>query len=456
MELLDYTAVAPGASSSDSILPRQSPLVGFLRHSPAQAGKLVGYRHFDQLRQWRSHQDMPTANDIDVGTARLKTQALKLPMKSPYVGSHRHAPPSPVLAFSRFALPPSLLHFDGSDEKESPAASPLMPSSGRPPFEASFFGSECEEVFATEGFAGLTEGTSSRPASAEVLGRLPETAWCLIFSLVADLPRIACLSRVARGFSSLLQSELVWANRAVHIPPAVIEGLAPVLGTWLPAWRLAAKLIIPRSAQLIEELTLQTPHLPIELAWRFDSELKGDGVRVVNHGRSVQRLDGAEEELVVIGDAPLTKTVGSSVAPYLEVTLDDRSTVVHDMLNDFGIGVTQRPPSNVGELGTVADEVPLSWVVDFTQFSVVLSINNKEAAKGVNARGDDLKEGDRVGLRVTPAGSFEIFINGTLREHLTPPADEGVPRGVELYPVLDLYGCTAQISRTDAETPEPL
>jgi len=318
------------------------------------------------------------------------------------------------------------------------------------------------DLFRSSSVESLPEGACTwlsnfcldRP-SGGALGELPEEAFSIVLALVVDISRISCLSCVARGFSELLKSELVWANRRVEVPFRAIEGLAPVLSTWLPAWRLASSLVVPRSKQLLAELSQQMPELPIEVAWRFDSELKGAGVEVIKNGWSVRRVTDAEEEFVVLGDAPLLQTVSATgPAPYLEVILDDRTaSMENDLINDFGIGVTAQPPSDIRELGAVADEVPLSWVVDFTKSSVVLSVNNSEAAKGSGANGKHLHEGDRVGLRVTPAGTFEIFINGVFLEHLEPLPHECVPPGVNLFPVLDLYGCTAQLSRTNALQP---
>jgi len=102
----------------------------------------------------------------------------------------------------------------------------------------------------------------------------------------------------------------------------------------------------------------------------------------------------------------------------------------------------------------VADEVPRSWVVDFTAASVVLSVNNQEAAKGRCVTADDLREGDRVGLRLMP-GLVEVYINGILREQLAPLPEDCVPIASGLFPVIDLYGRTVQVSRTDAEEPLP-
>jgi hypothetical protein len=279
-----------------------------------------------------------------------------------------------------------------------------------------------------------------------------DEVWILVFSMFVELPSIFSLASLARGFSSLLTSEWVWAGRPVVVPPSLLARLAPVLSEWLPAWKRASKIVIPKSAQLMSQVLLKAPELPVEIAWRFDTHYKGNGVEVINHGRTVRRIHGADEELVALGDSPLTSRLNGSL--FFEVALDDRSTFDvddGDYVNDFGIGVTACPPSEMDELGTVADEVPLSWVVDFTAASVILSINNCEVFKGKNLSALGLREGDRVGLCMTGAGSIEVLVNGYIREQLVPPIGKGVPTGVPLYPVLDLYGCTMQLSRTDTD-----
>jgi len=208
---------------------------------------------------------------------------------------------------------------------------------------------------------------------------------------------------------------------------------------------------VPRSSQLLAEVALRAPELPIEVAWRFDRHLKGDGVEVLLSGLAARRI--SDEELVVLGDAPLP--CGPGRQPYLEVRLDERSeqgAADGDGLNDFGLGVTACDPEELREIGSVADEVPKSWVVDFTQSSVVLSVNNHNAAKGRGVSAAELRQGDRVGLRVMP-DAIEVFVNGALRERLKPCPEERVPEGVSLFPVLDLYGLSTQISRTDADGP---
>mmetsp|Transcript_102855 Transcript_102855/g.162380 ORF Transcript_102855/g.162380 Transcript_102855/m.162380 type:complete len:391 (+) Transcript_102855:45-1217(+) len=384
---------------SDACLPKHSPLVGFIRHSP-------------QLKE---------RADLDA-CCQKQREPLKLPATSPYVGSHRHAPPSPMLHFTNPKR-------HGYEELE-----------GSLPFFV-------KEMGIGDGF--FLPASIRNSSTCTLQGH--DEVWALVFSMYVELPYIGALAALARGFSSILKSEWLWAGRPVVVPPSLLAALAPVLSEWLPAWKKASKLVLPKSAQLATQISTKAPDLPVEIAWRFDSHFKGNGVEVVNHGRTVRRIDGADEDLVVLGDAPLTSRPNNFT--FFEVALDDRSMDVgdSDFINDFGIGVTACPPSEMDELGSVADEVPLSWVVDFTSASVILSVDNSEAARGKNLSARELAQGDRVGLRMTETGSVEVLLNGRIREHLVPPLGKRVPAGVPLYPVLDLYGCTTQLSRTDAD-----
>lgn len=237
----------------------------------------------------------------------------------------------------------------------------------------------------------------------------------------------------------------------ITLPPSCLSGFAPQLDRWLAAWTLAKKVVLPGSKQLLTQISQRAPNLNIEVAWRFDKHLKGLGVEVICHGRSVRKI--GEEELVVLGDAPLP--CAADRLPYLEVRLDEMGEALEDNPNDFGFGVTASNPSDICDLGEVADEVPMSWVVDFTQSMVCLSVNNREAARGRRLCASDLKKGSRVGLLLKQDG-VEVYIDGLLRETLTPKhPEERIPQGIGLYPVLDLYGRTIQISRTNAEEPVP-
>lgn len=228
----------------------------------------------------------------------------------------------------------------------------------------------------------------------------------------------------------------------------------PQLNTWIDAWRQTSRLVVPNSPELISKILQRSPELNLEVAWRFDPDLKGAGVVTCNGGRSVRRAPDPRGGLVVLGDAPLPNVIGhgGSPNPYLEIVLDDRSGNDGDGLNDFGIGVTSRRPTKK-QVDSVADEVPLSWVLDFTKHSVVLSANDFEVAKGMKMSGEFLEEGDRVGLLFTPEGTVKLYINGKLKDHLIPSEVQRVPKDVELFPVFDLYGCTVQLSRTYADSP---
>lgn len=384
------------------------------------------------LQRHRSH---PALVELDTETksAQKPTDPEVLPRASPYVGFQRHAPPSPMLTFKN-----SVVGKPTPDPSVSAVIPPLMLPKSSLSSGLDFMMQTCFEL---------------APVMPEFPGKLPEEAWSIILSDIIEVPLIGRLSCLARGFPEVVQSAQVWQGRPVHIHPEVLLAFAPKLGVWLPAWSSASKLVLPRSSQLLAEVSRRAPHIPVEIAWRFDQQLKGQGVEVIKSGSAARRIE--DEELVVLGDAPLP--AGDGRMPYLEVCLDVRGEALSsDDVNDFGLGVTACDPQEFRELqlGSVADEVPRSWVVDFTQSSVVLSVNNQEAAKGFDISASTLMEGDRVGLRITPE-AVEVFINGLLRQHLVPAPEERVPTDVGLFPVLDLYGCTVQLSRTWAEVPSP-
>ncbi|CAK9097314.1 unnamed protein product [Durusdinium trenchii] len=383
-------------------LPRSSPFVGALRHAPKRSQILL-LGQLDRLLRRRIPELAELGEDQEShGDAFSSIESSeKLPSSSPYVGFQRHAPPSsPVLSFTA-----------------SPGRDAL----------------------------GISKGLPELDLKEVLPGELPEEVWTEVMRLALDVPELAAFSRVSMGFHKVVSSPDVWCQRVVRLPPSCLENFAPQLDRWLAAWTNAKKLVLPRSNQLLEQVNQRAPHLPIEVSWRFDRHLKGEGVEVLRHGQAVRRV--AEEELVVLGDAALPC---DDRWPYLEVHLDECGEGIGDMINDFGFGVTASVPEEIDELGSVADEVPRSWVVDFTQSMVCLSVNNREASQGKNLSAAALREGCRVGLLVKP-NAFEIYIDGVHRDTLTVRPEDCVPVNSGLYPVLDLYGRTIEISKTDAE-----
>eukprot|EP00421_Protoceratium_reticulatum_P041305 CAMPEP_0168456028 /NCGR_PEP_ID=MMETSP0228-20121227/51070_1 /TAXON_ID=133427 /ORGANISM="Protoceratium reticulatum, Strain CCCM 535 (=CCMP 1889)" /LENGTH=437 /DNA_ID=CAMNT_0008470923 /DNA_START=1 /DNA_END=1314 /DNA_ORIENTATION=- len=423
-ELGASSALSRQTSGEATFLPRDQPFVGFMRHAPQQ----VLFGQLDRLLRRRALQpaDEELASDCgdcesDDAEEEQLMVPLALPRESPYVGFQRHAPPSPML---RFSAPSPALHPRKPPHQKQVSSFALEPAMEEEP----------------------------SPAQASRPQLMPEELWAGTLALAAEAMDIGRLSAVARGFPEVMRSEAVWRAKAVRIPPGALPELAPRLAAWLQVWRTCAKLVLPRSSQLLAEVARRAPAMPVEVAWRFDQHLKGEGVEVLCHGRTVRKT--ADEELVVLGDAALPVPEKGGRAPYLEVRLDERGEDMGDSLNDFGFGVTASDPEDIHELGAVADEVPRSWVVDFTQNSVVLSVNNHEAAKGRSVCAKNLHQGDRVGLRIQSA-AIEVFINGVLRERLVPPPEDRIPEGGGLFPVIDLYGRTVQLSRTDAEEPMP-
>jgi len=273
-----------------------------------------------------------------------------------------------------------------------------------------------------------------------------------ILTCIADVRLLPIISLLAHGFPEAMKNTAVWRNRVVRTSPQGMYLLAPNLKSWCCSWRLASKMVIPRSNQLITAISQQLPNMILDFAWRFDEHMKGDGVEVLNNGLSVRRT--GDEHLVVLGDAPLlADTAGTG--QYLEVVLDIRGELLGDGLNDFGLGFTACDPTHMlqDDLGEVADDVPHCWVVDFTSYSVVLNVNNYVTACGTKISGATLKEGDRVGIRAAADGAIEVYLNGALCQRLVPPQADRPPVGVALYPVLDLYGRSVQITRTKNDMP---
>lgn len=408
------SATAPPPAEEGRLLPRHSPFVGCLRHAPKQAlagqlGRLLRRRAEEQI--------LPEQREAGGSRSSVESSE-KLPPSSPYVGFQRHAPPSsPVLCFSAIGrgqplLPPPLRLPGAIDEEDeaSLVAFPALP------------------------------------------GRLPEEVWMSVAALAVEVPTLAAFARVNHSFSKVAANEGVWHDKVIRVAPSSMAGVALRLEHWLRAWRTCKKLVLPRSEQFLRQVQQRAPQLEVEVSWRFDKYLKGSGVEVEQQGNSVRRV--AEEELVVLGDAPLYR--GKDRCPYLEVTLDEYGEGMGDDVNDFGFGVTACQPKEISELGAVADEVPCSWIVDFTPSMVCLSINNREAATGKSLSALDLKQGARIGLLMKPA-EFEVYIDGVLRASLPVKlVEERVPCEAGLYPVLDLYGRANEVSKSDAEGPSQI
>mmetsp|Transcript_6696 Transcript_6696/g.25117 ORF Transcript_6696/g.25117 Transcript_6696/m.25117 type:complete len:441 (-) Transcript_6696:119-1441(-) len=426
---------ANGEASADRDLPRSSPFVGFLSHAPR---RFVRTDQLEHLLRRRASPSSPVAAPAEGGATAAAQAPVLAPATSsrappptdlrklPYVGYQRHAPPSPLLRF------------------QAPFHRPL-----RACVHTELEG-ELPELILAEGLQLMPPSLvlSSSPA-----GGLPMEIWLSVLSNIIEVREIARLAAIARCFPDLLRTPEAWCGREVHLHPASLESFAPHLGTWLPAWYSASRLVVPKSQQLLSAIALAAPHLKVDTAWRFNAELRGASVDVVDYGLAVRR--SGNTELVVLGDAPLP-TSSSGGEPYLEVCLDERGLDISDGANDFGIGVTACDPTDIDKLGIVAVEVPQSWVIDFSRTRVTLSHNDTDVARGSGGLcSGALQEGARIGLRVTSKGAVEVFVDGILREHLVPPDHLRVPTGTPLFAVLDLWGRSLKISRTLNEYPRP-
>mmetsp|Transcript_44391 Transcript_44391/g.95685 ORF Transcript_44391/g.95685 Transcript_44391/m.95685 type:complete len:420 (-) Transcript_44391:122-1381(-) len=409
LKQMDTSEPSEAATPSPSFLPRCSPFVGLLPHAPR---RLVRTDQLEKL--FRRHRSLSQRRareaPLEEGLQRLESYR-----GVPYVGFHRHAPPSPLL---RFQADPETACLDTCLDFPVFRLEDAHARSARTPFY-------------------------SRPQGLAV------EIWLSIFSYVLDLPTIGVLADLARGFPEMTRMPELWAQYEVHLKPTCIEPLAPFLSVWLPAWRCVRRLLVPQSQQLLTAISLMAPDLKVDVAWRFHSTLRGAGVAIEDHGWAVRR--SGTMELVVLGDAPLPT---SSEGAYLEVQLDERGEDLADGTNDFGIGVTIASPQEINRLGEVAVEVPQSWVVDFTKTRITLSNNDKEVARGSGAvSSGSLREGSLVGLKITCDGDVEIYLDGVLRERLVPLTDYRVRADRPMFAVLDLWGRSVRISRTLNEKP---
>mmetsp|Transcript_57342 Transcript_57342/g.134439 ORF Transcript_57342/g.134439 Transcript_57342/m.134439 type:complete len:467 (-) Transcript_57342:189-1589(-) len=429
------------AIEKDSVLPRDQPFVGFLRHAP---------RHGlpDRLERLLKRRQVTSTVSIDgacssLGNEAQSSNALKA------LGQDWTKPPSGLQRMGSIPRNVSspLLTYSEVDH-EGDATLQLWPIEGNavscllPPCAV-----DHRSADGALGTIALALPSSERGFCNSL--RLPEELWATVLSYLAEVKGLCSLCSLAHGYGRVLHWQYVWSGRYIRLPSSIACEAVPKLGAWLQAWRGSSKLVVPYCEELLAEATLHAPEVPLEVAWRFDVNMKGTGVEVLKSGEIVRRVNG--EDLVVLGDTPLPSC--TSKQPYLEVCLDERGEDLGDSFNDFGIGLTASNPLLLHALGTVADEVPHSWVLDFTKSAVALSINNTEAMRSDAATAGDLQQGDRVGILVSSDGGLELFINGVSRHRFVPRPEDRVPLGAGLFPVLDLYGRTVQVSRTFAEEP---
>jgi len=268
----------------------------------------------------------------------------------------------------------------------------------------------------------------------------------LVLPWAIELASVGMISSVCSMFKNLIHSNVVWAERIVELPAFLPDRF--VLSTWLRYWRDVEKLVVPHSSPLHTSLMQLGTTLPVEVSWCFDARLAGQGVDVIGNGSSVRRI--GHEGLVAIGYAlPPTN--------FFEVRLDHRTSLdsERDNLNDFGIGVTTSSSdglrAGVGDMN-VADEVPNSWVVNFTRSGVVLSVDNETVLRSESITAQDLGEGRCVGILVE-GSCFHVFVDRELRLTLNLPANMSINESIALLPIVDLYGPSIQISRTDLRRP---
>eukprot|EP00746_Dinoflagellata_sp_MGD_P015923 gnl/MRDRNA2_/MRDRNA2_135622_c0_seq1.p1 gnl/MRDRNA2_/MRDRNA2_135622_c0~~gnl/MRDRNA2_/MRDRNA2_135622_c0_seq1.p1 ORF type:complete len:476 (+),score=85.62 gnl/MRDRNA2_/MRDRNA2_135622_c0_seq1:83-1510(+) len=453
-------------------LPKSSPYVGLYRHAPPSP---VHSELAEKLQNITSKQNKV----VDAKTARLLSP---LPRDSPFIGTHRHAPPSPrsnISPPSPLSLGPAALPLDAAlpqndaalglffldesmldtqDEEEvcfclRPLCAEIdqeeqeyMPSK---PFPSLFLQSSpprSKDICCDDDASHLQANTSflkAQQATVSIDKYLPHATLCHTLNNIMTTSNFGSICLVSHSFADVAKSVLTWHRLPVSLPPSADmyrEDIAKQCSMWVQA----KKIEMPRCSDLYAELLDVCPDVPLEILWRFNRRLSGSGIAVKNHGQTVCKT--GENKVVMLADAPVQKS-------YFEVILDE---IDHDVSwenpNDFGLGVTSSLVTARKQMHCydVADEVPNSWVVDFSRSSVFLVINNEQVAHYEFYGSVNLVKGDRVGLMLEPH-AISVYVNDIQEVCLKVP--ESAPVQGILYPIFDLHGRTKQMTRSHVVHP---
>lgn len=450
-----------------TILPKSSPYVGHYRHAPPSpvpselADRLQGL-----LGRARKTQD--TKEPVAARPLSL------LPKNSPFVGYQRHAPESPrmcpmgsmsPMSLEPAALPADILPADeafslnddgplglffiddnianlDNDEEDSFCLQPL----------ADQLDPEEDDFTLDDPFPALFKkksAVSSKKSKLALDQYLPHDALCQVIQNIATTKMLPSLLSASHAFHEATRSPQTWQGIPVSLPPAAAFYRGRHIPKYVAMWQQAEKIMMPRCSKLSAEFRETCPDVPREFIWRFDSRLKGCGVTVKNNGKTACRTD--DDKVVVLGDAPIRNS-------YLEVFLDERDEDMswENQPNDFGLGVTSSHQTACEELKQgnleVAGEFPHSWVVDFSKNSIFLVINNENVARHELFGAADIHKGDRVGLKLE-RHLIRVYVNGKQEATLTVPDHAPIEPMGTLYPVFDLYGRTKQMTYSEASSP---
>lgn len=327
-------------------------------------------------------------------------------------------------------------------------------------------------------------------------GDLPEDLWQRVLAMTITEPsggqrgpgEVRKIAAVCRALNHLLHLPESWEGLAVTLGAVAPESVETIMKKWGHVW---SRVAVARLPSVLAEgslgAMLKREGVVVEKIWSFQQpddqpsyeRQTSGGVRVQPGGASAEKLtkkelkkqqeeagaetnDEEDTRLVVIGDCPLLKD-------YFELRIEARASdsddetaddyAIDDEVNDMGIGFTTCSPEEIRENQDdedqppylVADEVPNSWVLDFSKSCVMLSVNNENMPVISETPGggfDMLKKGTVVGVGVTEDRmGVTLFLNK--KEMITLRVDEPskkIPDDVPLYPVFDLYGRTLKVT----------
>jgi hypothetical protein len=196
------------------------------------------------------------------------------------------------------------------------------------------------------------------------------------------------------------------------------------------------------------ETTRVLPVLEFEeppLTAPFSRQMCGVNVTLSEDGYVATRTRGCRQS-VLIGSEPLAR---QALGYYFEVEIRE---TVEGWVGGLGVGVTR---TSAGQLRRVPDKawrMPNTFIVGYWG---CVFLDGKE--RRTRWRADAVPAGSRVGILVSGDGSgdLRVFVDGTLAVAVEGALMDHMSRGVELYPVVDVFAATLAVAMQPRSTPPP-
>lgn len=198
-------------------------------------------------------------------------------------------------------------------------------------------------------------------------------------------------------------------------------------------------------------LTPQTPLTPVidigepPLTAPFSRQICGANVTLSEDGYVATRTRGCRQS-VLIGSEPLTR---QALGYYYEVVIRE---TVEGWVGGLGVGVTRTSAEQLRRVPDKAWRMPNTFIVGYWG---CVFLDGKE--RRTRWRADTVSVGSRVGVLVSADGSgdLRVFVDGTLVVAVEGALVAQMPRGVELFPVVDVFAATVAVALQPCSEPPP-